>query len=208
MRSERRERWTLGKRLSFRRRNMESAHVGRSISNTKEVMTMLFTLKRALATGVLALSATALSFAPHAFGFGVGFEPPALPEGTHLQGPSIIGDLVWALSSTGGPDTLVLSGGKCANKTIADWNLNPVGTITSNAAAFAAASGKDIEAFLEGTCQGCNPIQFNLSDTPADVQACYAGKPNVLLVVVTGAQTQIKSSTSWTGNVHLMAATP
>ena len=164
------------------------------------------TMMKTVTAVVLVLPLVAGS-ARQVFGYGAGFEPPPTPQGTILTGPSITGTLTWTVTGTG-PDIISFNG-SCGNVTLSNWNVNADGTKQSDLTAFSQASGKEIEAFLEARCEGCDPFFF--PGPPPPLNSCYAGfsGPQKIGALLVSAHTidKAQGSSTWVGSVVLMAVT-
>lgn len=161
---------------------------------------LVLMLKRAMLMSLLIVVPLTLGSVPEVFGYGAGFNPPPPPEGTKAAGPSLKGTLTWVVTA-GQPDDITFSG-KCQGSDTFTWDVN-FNDNTSDAEKFSADPPEAIEAFLEGTCEACNPFVIPQSAFHPTVAQCIAdtATKDVFGLLLTTANTMSKTSNMWVGSI-------
>ena len=140
--------------------------------------------------------------AAQAFGFGVGFDAPPIPAGAHTTGPAVKGTLTYTVVA--GPKLEASLDATCGKATV---HVGPLDiTAFSDVSAFATATGKQVENFVEGLFLDVNTFGDALNPIK---NACYQKATTFFGVVVAAVnKTILKNSTLWVGEVTIQGVIP
>lgn len=135
-----------------------------------------------------------LWLATQVFGYGAGFDKPALPQGAHLEGPAGKGTVTYTV--TGSVSTISFEG-RCGNNSVSTGQID-VSVITDETA-FLTATDKQVADQVEGWY-----LDSPLAVSP--FQACYNNA--AIGIYVTAINKSLsKASTGGTSAVWVGEAT-